>query len=61
MKFYKEEVYVEQHKCFTNHLFLNHVYKLKIALYGPKQVPFCKEKRLKPDTEGHDGPFCKSI
>jgi hypothetical protein len=30
----KENVYVKQPKDFTNHLFPNHVYRLKIALYG---------------------------
>jgi len=33
-KILKENVYVEQPKDFTNHLFHNHVYRLKIALYG---------------------------
>ncbi|KAK2423598.1 cysteine-rich RECEPTOR kinase [Trifolium repens] len=34
-----EEVYVEQPKGFTDHVYPNHVYKLKKALYGLKQAP----------------------
>jgi len=34
-----EEVYVEQPKGFIDPNFPNHVYKLKKALYGPKQAP----------------------
>jgi hypothetical protein len=35
----QEEVYIEQPKGFTNHLFLDHVYRLKKTLYGLKQAP----------------------
>ncbi|KAK2409679.1 putative mitochondrial protein [Trifolium repens] len=35
----QEEVYVEQPKGFVEHIFPNHVYKLKKALYGLKQAP----------------------
>jgi hypothetical protein len=35
----QENVYVEQPKGFANHLFPDHVYRLKKALYSLKQVP----------------------
>nr|GEW49964.1 putative reverse transcriptase domain-containing protein [Tanacetum cinerariifolium] len=35
----KEEVYVSQHKGFSDPEFPNHVYRLKKALYGLKQAP----------------------
>jgi len=34
-----EEVYVSQPPCFEDHLYPNHVFKLKKALYGLKQAP----------------------
>jgi hypothetical protein len=42
----QEEVYVEQPKGFTNHLFLDHVYRLKKTLYGLKQAPRAWYERL---------------
>ncbi|KAK2426944.1 putative mitochondrial protein [Trifolium repens] len=41
-----EEVYVEQPKGFTDHVYPNHVYKLKKALYGLKQAPRAWYERL---------------
>ena len=37
--FLNEEVYVSQPPDFDDHLYPNHVFKLKKALYGFKQVP----------------------
>ena len=37
--FINEEVYVEQPPSFQSFNFPNHVFKLKNALYGLKQVP----------------------
>ena len=34
-----EEIYVAQPPSFQNHMYLNHVYKLKKAFYGLKQAP----------------------
>ena len=41
-----EEVYVAQPPSFQNHLYPNHVYKLKKALYGLKQTPRAWYDRL---------------
>ena len=37
--FLNEEVYVSQLPGFEDHLYLNHVFKLKKALYDLKQAP----------------------
>ncbi|KAF5478351.1 hypothetical protein F2P56_004916 [Juglans regia] len=42
----QEEVYVEQPKGFTNNLYLDHVYRLKKALYRLKQAPHAWYGRL---------------
>ena len=41
-----EEVYVEQPPGFQNHLYPDHVFKLKKALYGLKQAPRAWYERL---------------
>ena len=37
--FLNEEIYVSQPPGFDDHLYPNHVFKLKKALYGLKQAP----------------------
>ena len=45
--FLNEEVYVSQPLGFEDHLYPNHVFKLKKALYGLKHVPRQWYERLR--------------
>jgi hypothetical protein len=45
-RYLNEEVYVEQPKGFIDTNFLDHVYKLRKALYGLKKAPRAWYERL---------------